>query len=373
MKRGEKAMRRVLVSGYYGFGNAGDEAILMSIVESLKSLRNDIQITALSANPQSTMDQHGINAVQRTNPLAVLRELSRADLVISGGGGLLQDATSSRSIPYYLFIVYMAKKLNKKVMFYANGVGPVYREMNKRIIRLIGNTVDFITVRDEKSKQQLIDLGITKPSIVVTADPAFVLSPIQDKIGKRILEKQGITITQDRPHIGISLRSWNLEKSHKTIAGACDYLIKNHNASIIFLPMQYPNDYYESLHVIKHMKGHAKIPNTPLGPKELLWLSGKMDMIFGMRLHALIFGAMMCVPIVGLIYDPKVEFFLQRVEQPSAGKPGELDLITLCHLLENVLQNKDEIKKQLKEAKKDHEDLAMKNAVYAVSLLEGEL
>ena len=75
---------------------------------------------------------------------------------------------------------------------------------------------------------------------------------------------------------------------------------------------------------------------------------------------------MMCVPIVGLIYDPKVEFFLQRVEQPSAGKPGELDLITLCHLLENVLQNKDEIKKQLKEAKKDHEDLAMKNAVYSV-------
>lgn len=362
-------MRRVLVSGYYGFGNAGDEAILMAIVESLRKIKSDIYITALSANPEATIREHGINAVQRTNPLAVLREISGADLVISGGGGLLQDATSSRSIPYYLFIVYMAKKLNKKVMFYANGVGPVYRDMNKRMIRLVGNTVDFITVRDEKSKQQLHDLGITKPPVIVTADPAFVLSPIEDDLGGTVLEGQGITLEEGYPKIGISLRPWNLEKSHKIIAGACDYLIKNHNASIIFLPMQFPKDYDESLQVIKYMKGCAQIPKTPMGPRELLWLSGKMDMIFGMRLHALIFGAMMCVPLVGLIYDPKVEYFLQRVKQPSAGKPGELDLITLCHLLEDALLQKEETEKQLLETKKELENLAMENAIYAASLM----
>ena len=213
-------------------------------------------------------------------------------------------------------------------------------------------------------------MGISKPPVIVTADPAFVLSPIEDASGEMIIQEQGITLEEGCPKIGISLRPWNLEKSHKIIAGACDYLIKNHNASIIFLPMQFPKDYDESLKVIKHMKGCAQIPKTPMGPKELLWLSGKMDMIFGMRLHALIFGAMMCVPLVGLIYDPKVEYFLHRVNQPSAGKPGELDLVTLCHLLEDALLQKEKTKEQLLETKKELEELAMENAVYAASLME---
>lgn len=80
MKKGEKLIKRVLVSGYYGFGNAGDEAILIAIVDSLKKLKSNIEITALSADPFKTKEQYGINAVQRTSPLAIIREISRADL-----------------------------------------------------------------------------------------------------------------------------------------------------------------------------------------------------------------------------------------------------------------------------------------------------
>lgn len=363
-------MQRVLVSGYYGFGNAGDEAILIAIVDSLKKLKSNIEITALSADPLKTMEHYGINAVQRTSPLAIIREISRADLVISGGGGLLQDVTSNRSIPYYLFILYLAKKLNKKVMFYANGVGPVFREMNKRMIKLVGNMVDLITVRDEQSKKELENLGVTKPPIIVTADPAFVLKPIDDEMGYELLKKLNLTFTEGRPRIGVSVRPWNLNKSRETIAKACDYLVKSHNADIIFLPMQHPNDYYESLEVIKLMKESARVISEPLDPREVLWLCGKMDIIFGMRLHALIFGAMTEVPLVGLVYDPKVEYFLKRVDQPSAGRPGDLDLISLCNLLENALKSIPESKKILQGKKEELKLLAKENAQLAVNLLE---
>jgi len=370
MKKGEKLIKRVLVSGYYGFGNAGDEAILIAIVDSLKKLKSNIEITALSADPFKTKEQYGINAVQRTSPLAIIREISRADLVISGGGGLLQDVTSNRSIPYYLFILYLAKRLNKKVMFYANGVGPVFREMNKRMIKLVGNMVDLITVRDEQSKKELENLGVTKPPIIVTADPAFVLKPIEDDKGYDLLNRLNISFAEDRPRIGVSVRPWNLNKSREVIAKACDYLVKSHNADIIFLPMQYPNDYHESLEVMKLMRESARVIPEALDPREVLWLCGKMDIIFGMRLHALIFGAMTGVPLVGLVYDPKVEYFLKRVNQLSAGKPGDLDLISLCDLLEKALSNIPENKKLLQGKKEELKLLAKENAKLAVYLLE---
>jgi len=370
MKKGKKAVSRVLVSGYYGFGNAGDEAILIAIVDSLKKLKKNIEITALSADPLKTMERYGIRAVQRTNPFAIIREISRADLVISGGGGLLQDVTSNRSIPYYLFILYLAKRLNKKVMFYSNGVGPVFREMNKGMIKLVGNMVDLITVRDAQSKKELESLGVTKPPIIVTADPAFVLKPIEDERGYNLLKTLNISLTDRRPRIGVSVRPWNLNKSREIIAKACDYLIKSHNADIIFLPMQYPNDYYESLEVMKLMNESAKIVPEPMDPREVLWLCGKMDIIFGMRLHALIFGAMNEVTLVGLVYDPKVEYFLKRVGQLSAGKPGDLDLISLCNLLEKALGDIPKNKRILQEKKEELKVLAEENAKLAVKLLE---
>lgn len=206
--------------------------------------------------------------------------------------------------------------------------------------------------------------------MIVTADPAFVLKPIDDAVGYCLLEKLKISLREDHPRIGVSVRPWNLNKSREVIAKACDYLVKSHNADVIFLPMQYPNDYFESLEVMKLMKEPATIVSGAMDPRELLWLCGKMDIMFGMRLHALIFGAMNEVPLLGLVYDPKVEYFLERVEQLSAGKPGDLDLISLCNLLEKTLSEIPKSKKILQEKREELKLLAEENAKLAVNLLE---
>ncbi|MCG0275300.1 MAG: polysaccharide pyruvyl transferase CsaB [Thermosediminibacteraceae bacterium] len=365
-------MKKVLVSGYYGFGNAGDEAILMAIVESFKKLDNKICIKALSANPKETESMHHIEAVNRINPFHVVKAIAEADLVLSGGGGLLQDLTSNRSIPYYLLIVYLAKKMGKKVMFYANGVGPVTRKINKRMIAVVGNSVDLITVRDENSRDQLKSLGVQNPPIYVTADPAFALKPVDDETGYNILRRIGISLDGGDLKIGVSVRPWKVGKSREVIAKVCDYLIKNYSAKILFIPMQFPQDYTESLEIMGLMGERAQIINEPLGPKELLWICGQMDLICGMRLHALIFGAMMGVPLVGLPYDPKVENFLKRVQQPSAGAFQDLKVVELCRLIEDAIKQRDESRCKLLAKKKELEDLAHENARLALKLLEGD-
>jgi polysaccharide pyruvyl transferase CsaB len=364
-------MKKILVSGYYGFGNAGDEAILMAIVDSFKKLDENVRIKALSANPRETELMHDIEAVHRTNPFLVVKAIAEADLVLSGGGGLLQDVTSSRSIPYYLLIVFLAKKMGKKVMFYANGVGPVNRNFNKRLIASVGNMVDLITVRDENSRDQLKNLGVKKPPIYVTADPAFALKPVDDETGLRILTRQGINLDSGGLKIGISVRPWKVSESRKVIAEVCDYLIRNYSANIVFIPMQFPQDYNESLEIMGLMREKAMVIGESLGPRELLWICGKMDLLCGMRLHALIFGAIMGVPLVGLAYDPKVENFLMRVGQPSAGALKDLKVQRLCSLIQDAIKKREESRRTLLAKRKEMEYLANENARLALKLLEG--
>ena len=118
---------RVVMSGYYGFGNAGDDAILESIHQSIRSASDEVAVTVLSNDPELTRKQYGLDAVPRFRALRVFRALWKGDALLSGGGSLLQDATSTRSLVYYLSVIHCARLLHKPVMLYANGILSVPR------------------------------------------------------------------------------------------------------------------------------------------------------------------------------------------------------------------------------------------------------
>ena len=115
----------VVMSGYYGFNNAGDDAILESVQENIRAISDDVSLTVLSNDPDLTLRQFGLQAVPRFNFFKVASALRRSDLLLSGGGSLMQDTTSTRSLLYYLSVIWLARLLGKPVMFYANGIGPV--------------------------------------------------------------------------------------------------------------------------------------------------------------------------------------------------------------------------------------------------------
>ena len=167
------AAPRFLVSGYYGFGNAGDEAILAGLVEGFRQLHPTAELTVLSGNPADTMAEHGVIAVPR-DLRSVRRQVRLSDVVISGGGGLLQDATSWRSPLYYLATIHLARSAGRPVAFLGQSIGPLRRPWVGLLVRRALSQVEAVSVRDELSRDTLVRLGLSR-QVAVTADLAFLL------------------------------------------------------------------------------------------------------------------------------------------------------------------------------------------------------
>lgn len=337
-------MKKVLLFGYYGYQNTGDEAILKTIVQQLKGAMADISLKVLTYKADETEKKYKVKAVSRNRFMDLIRAIKECDVVISGGGSILQDITSSRSLLYYLAIIWLAKKLGKKVMFYGNGFGPITKVYNKKLVKYIINQVDVITVRDFQSKETMKALGIHR-DIRVTADVTFAMEPLTQEVGKNILQEEGLQ--EGRKTIGISVRPWRgMEKYKQIIAKTADYL-QQLNYQVIFIPMQYPHDQRISLEITDLMKNKAVVLSKHYGPEEILSIIGQLDLLIGMRLHSLVFAAIAKVPMVGIEYDEKIKSFLELVNQKSGGKAEFLDEVTLWSTIEGVLKQDKKHREQL--------------------------
>ena len=141
-------MYNILISGYYGFNNIGDESILRTVIDNLREKLPDVEITVLSQSPAQTAEKYGVKAARRMNLWDILRSVRRCDMLLSGGGSLLQDATSSRSILYYLFLLRLAQLLGKRTFIYSQGIGPISGGRNRRYTAYVLSRADGIVVRE---------------------------------------------------------------------------------------------------------------------------------------------------------------------------------------------------------------------------------
>ncbi|MCR5482445.1 MAG: polysaccharide pyruvyl transferase family protein, partial [Clostridia bacterium] len=199
-------MYKILISGYYGFNNIGDESILSAVVDNLKEKLDDIQITVLSQNPESTAEKYDVRSVNRKSVRSIFSAVRQCDLLISGGGSLLQDATSSRSIYYYLFIMWLANLLGKKFLIYSQGIGPIKSKFNRKMTARMLGKASGIVVRDETSAEFLQEIGIPGERIVVTADPVLRIKPAELETGRNILREEGFVHEEGKRVIGFAMK-----------------------------------------------------------------------------------------------------------------------------------------------------------------------
>lgn len=365
-----KRKKKVLISGYYGFDNSGDDAILKAIVKDLKDNSNNIDITAFSNNPSSTEKIYGIKAVNRFSIGQVNREIKDCDLFISGGGSLLQDVTSTRSILYYLALMQKAKKYNKPIMVYANGIGPINKKINRCLTRKILNKVDLITLRDYDSKRTLEEIGVENPNIFVTADPVFTLLPSDEERVNKIFKEENIPM--DKALVGVSIRSWkDSEKLIDVLPMAIDYMMKKYDANVVMIPMHYPSDLKISYAVKDRvtMDG-CYVLSEKYSVEDIMGVIGKTEIMIAMRLHSLIYAATQWVPMIGIIYDPKIEGILKLIHMDYMCSVDNLELKDLCSNIDIVWSNKDELKLRLKKYDADFKEKALKNVHMALELLD---
>ncbi|KGG80515.1 CsaB protein [Caloranaerobacter azorensis H53214] len=364
-----KKRRRVLISGYYGFNNSGDDAILKAIVKDFKRSNKDIDIVVLSNNPSSTQKTYDVKAINRFNIIDILLEMRNIDMLVSGGGSLLQDVTSTRSIIYYLFIIFLAKLFRKPVMIYANGIGPINKRLNRFLTKIILNKVDMITLRDSNSKETLKNIGVNIDNIFVTADPVFTLEASNEKRVKEIFIKEGIP--QCKPLIGLAVREWkNSEKLKETLAKTLDFLSNNYGMKFLLIPMHYPEDLKISQEIKENTNADCYILKNSYNVEDIMGIIKYLDMIIAMRLHSLIYAATQAVPMVGLIYDPKVEGFLDMLNVDARCYVDSIEMVDLCTQIEKVWRKKSEYNKLLIQAKNILERKAKDNISMALELLK---
>lgn len=368
-------MAKVLISGYYGFDNLGDEAVLFSIIKTLRELRLGLRIEVLSNQPEQTAEIYKVNASNRWKLRDIYRALKDSDMLISGGGSLLQDVTGLKSLLYYLGVIWLARWMGKPVFFYAQGIGPINSGPGRLLMRLIVNGVNRITVRDESSLSDLQDMKITRPEIRVTADPVLGLEQkfVDEQVGRTILEQAGVNLSIEKKLVGISPREWQELSEYKQVLARLGDKLSRVGYEVVFLPMHYPDDLKTSQEIVSMMEQPAAVLTGNYSVAEMAGLIANMDLLVGMRLHSLILAAVMEVPPVALSYDPKIDRFMSLLGREAATNVTAPDFDKLWQAVEEIICEPWIAREELVQEVEPLRKKARESAVLALQVLDRQL
>ncbi len=362
----------IAILGYYGFRNSGDDALLQAMINSLRKIQPDVSINVLSSNPRETKRHYDVEATYRYNIFKVIKAIKKCRLFILGGGSLIQDGTSTKSLLYYLWFTRTAKKCGKKVMLYANGIGPVFKKANQKCAAKVLNSVDVITLREDDSLAELKNMGIGVPKIILTADPAFAIDEINETAADEILKNVGIE--EGKPYACISVRKWKNapENFNELCAKMADYIAEKYNITPVFIPMQYPYDASVGRNIVMSMKKRGVFISKRLDLSTMLGIVKKSEMVISVRLHMLIYATMQSVPCIGIAYDPKVSSFQKYLGQPYYIDPRALEGGDYKDMIDSCMENAEEIKQELAGRVEEFKEKAEINAKIAIDLMEGQ-
>ena len=326
----------VVLCGAYGRDNAGDEAILKAILAEMRAIDPDMPLWVMTRKPKFTRLTHRVGAVYTFNVPAFCGKMGRSKLYINGGGSLIQDVTSRRSLWFYLYTLHAARRMGCKVMMYGCGIGPVrYPENRKLAAKIINRCVDAITLRDQSSAEELKDMGVTKPTVTLAADPTVILPSAPAAVADGLLESAGLRPAEGQRYLGITVRPWpGFEGKTAVFAAAADYAYDTYGLIPVFIPIEPKLDVNAAQQVASLLKSApcAILPGAA-SSEHVISLFSRMEVVLSMRLHALVFSAGHGVPLVGAVYDPKVSSFLDAAGQDLYTPLDELTVpILKAHL-----------------------------------------
>jgi polysaccharide pyruvyl transferase CsaB len=307
---------RAVLCGYYGKGNGGDEALLASL---LQMLPESVTPLVLSGNPAQTRKRYGVESCDRSSPLRVLRAMRHSDAFIWGGGSLIQDVTSAASPLYYSGLMGLAQQFGMKTIAWAQGIGPLKRELTRRVARRSFASCVAVSVRDRGSAALLTDWQIP---FIQAPDPVWALDSIPVK---------GLW-DLPAPRVAVTLRSHSTLTPERLaiLTRALVNFQKATQTCILLVPFQASQD----LSIAESIQAQLTGPNQIFrleDPRELKGLFRGVEMAIGMRYHSLIMAAAAECRCFALSYDPKVSQLMVELNLPGwdlAQLPDDSNLIS---------------------------------------------
>jgi len=371
------ADQSVLVTGYYGFGNTGDEAILAALVAGFARRLPAARIVVVSGDPGQTRHRHGVDAIPWRDPLSIAEEVRKCRLVVIGGGGLFQDYQGVEAgtlltprhggITFYAGPAILAALAEKPFAFHGLGFGPLETEEGRRIVAAVSRAAARISVRDEGSRALLEALGVPAARITLSADPAFLLAPEGVRPEDVLI---GMGIEPRAPVVGVALRPWSHgaepEVWEREVAAGLDLFLERTQGSLLFVPFEKSpwsddDDFALASRVRRRLRhaDRAAVLSGLLSPGDTAALIGGCDLVVGMRLHSVVFAISGTVAPVAIAYDPKVEALLARCGLSELALPiGELSASTLAAKMELAHAGRDEFRATLAAAASEQRRLA---------------
>jgi len=388
-------MQKILISCCTGIKNSGDEAILQSMLQSFKSIK-DLQIKTFSLNPDYTKKFHNITSFSHSifkHPIQTFKAIRWCDVFILGGGGLLQDETSLFNVPFWLSKIIIASLLKKKIYIYAISIGPVKHNINRKLIKLAINKADIITLRDIVSKDFLKEWGINDPKIKLTSDAAFGLKVSEEN--KRLTELNHIPkkkfvivflrhwydqfpIIPVRIAVKYNLRTRKNKKKFESLTNefckTVKFLNENMDLDILFISMCFGRDQKIAGTILKKTNSHRNtLIDKFIHPYEIIQYIKKAELVIGMRLHSLIYAIIAKKAFVSISYSLKNKAFLRSIGMREYGI--DIDKFSsdkLNEIIKKTILNKKTISHKLNHIFADQKNKNVKNLEILTELLNNE-
>lgn len=350
---------KIVVAGYYGCGNLGDDALLQAIVNGLSE--TSIQIVAMSGDPDRTFRALGVRSIPRRSPVAFKTEMETASALVLGGGGLFQDVTSVFSLFYYAGLIQHAKRAGKRVVLLAQGVGPINSYWGKRKALAAFKMCDAITVRDARSLTELRNLGV-KGNVEITADLGWLVKPSQSEDPEFQLG--------DMKAVAVCPRPWKGIKNISSIFGEFLQLLYKNQYMPVLVEMDRSMDTQILDAIAKNHGGRCLDIRNVLAPSDMVARIQRMHAVVSMRLHAGIFAASCGIAPTMIAYDPKVSSFVKDLNLPTSISADGLSARSLWDAFETTEGRREELDKFVQEKRKDFETAAQRNIDMLVSNLD---
>ena len=343
------------VLGSYGGRNVGDEAILTCVLRCLRALCPSARIVLFSRDAEHSKNCHDVTETitwEGATRNAIIAAVTRLDLLILGGGGVLYDREARR----YLQLVEAAQDRDIATFGFAVGAGPLQDPEDRAIVRTTLNRMTDLVVRDQESKLVLEDVGIDR-EITVSADPALLLP--REEFTQHLLVREGIPtdvrlVAMSVREPGRAAEHLDERSYHTLLADVADFLIRRLDAHVVFVPME-RQDISQSHAVLAQMSApeRGRVLNGDYSPSQVLGFMDHIDLAVGMRLHFLIFAALAAVPFLPLPYAGKVFDFARSVGAPTLAEvtrnQAGLLLAEIDRLWDEYPGRRDELRSQTTE------------------------
>ena len=356
----------LMISGYYGTHNFGDDITMKAIIENVSKQYPVKTITILNHYTKDLIPDPRVQTVHRFNLFKILPLMRKTKLFMLGGGSLLQDVTSNRSLFYYLFMLFHAVKFGCKTMIYANGIGPVLVPRHQKQVNKVLSRLDRITIRDSISYKDLLKNGFSKETVLLTADEAFCYNY---NVESRLPAEFPAT---DKKILLVNLRPYARYPGDISgdVAEALDRVATEYDLYPVLLPVQFDQDEPILQKVSRQMNVPHHIFSKRLTEDEIIACIRRCDYLLTERLHPMVFAARMKKPVAGVVYDPKVAATADSLSiSEYTVNLQDISTESIYQIVCRIIQNASEISQSLGPAADKMYQAAQQNSAIAGELL----